>query len=241
MDILLAYVAGLLTLLNPCVLPVLSIIFVGALQTGPRTLIATLAGLAGSFIALGLLINVAGPSIGLTQTAVSNASAIAMMLFGGAMLMPALGQQLSRLAAVPANWASQHLHTAPHRSEAKRAPSIRSDVLGGVLLGAVWSPCIGPTVGAAIALANRGDHLIWVTAVLGSFVAGVCTGFLAFGRAGQHLIAPKLKAVTVYMPPALGGLFVAYGFTALTGAVYTAEAWLLQQLPPWIIDLSVMF
>ncbi len=73
---------------------------------------------------------------------------------------------------------------------------------GGALLGAVWSPCIGPTLGAAIALASTGEDLGRAAAVMAAFAAGVASLILAaaYGLRGwlrrnmARMVALSLRA-----------------------------------------------
>ena len=65
MELILAYGAGLLTLINPCVLPVLPIVLASALQAGRHGPLALAAGMSLSFVILGMVVTVAGASLGI--------------------------------------------------------------------------------------------------------------------------------------------------------------------------------
>ena len=80
MELIFAYAAGLLTLINPCVLPVLPIVLVGALQSDPRGPIALSAGMSVAFVAFGMLIATAGYAIGLTAETLSIIGAAIMLI-----------------------------------------------------------------------------------------------------------------------------------------------------------------
>ena len=67
MDIILGYLAGLLTLINPCVLPVLPIVLVSALNADRLGPVALAAGMSASFVAFGVLVTAFGPAIGLPE------------------------------------------------------------------------------------------------------------------------------------------------------------------------------
>jgi cytochrome c biogenesis protein CcdA len=64
MDLIFAYLAGLLTLINPCVLPVLPIVLASSLHRDRRAPMALAAGMSVSFVALGLGITALGPALG---------------------------------------------------------------------------------------------------------------------------------------------------------------------------------
>ena len=65
MELVFGYAAGLLTLINPCVLPILPIILATALQAGRAGPLAVAGGMSVSFVALGLFVSIAGRSFGL--------------------------------------------------------------------------------------------------------------------------------------------------------------------------------
>ena len=67
MEFVFAYLAGLLTLINPCVLPVLPIVLVGALNANRMGPVALAAGMSVSFVVFGVLVTAFGASVGLTQ------------------------------------------------------------------------------------------------------------------------------------------------------------------------------
>ena len=66
MELFFAYGAGLLTLINPCVLPILPIVLATALQASRHGPLAVAAGMSLSFVLLGMLVTVAGRGLGLT-------------------------------------------------------------------------------------------------------------------------------------------------------------------------------
>jgi cytochrome c biogenesis protein CcdA len=117
-----------------------------------------------------------------------------------------------------------------------------SEFLGGALLGAVWSPCIGPTLGAAIALASTGEDLGRATAIMVAFAAGVSTLILsaAYGLRGwmarnrSHLAGLAQRA-----RPAMGWVFMAVGLFLFFGLNHWLEAAAIRFLPTWLIDFSV--
>jgi cytochrome c biogenesis protein CcdA len=114
--------------------------------------------------------------------------------------------------------------------------------VGGALLGAVWSPCIGPTLGAAISLASQGQSLGQAGAVMAGFALGVSTVILALGYGLRSALARNralMQAIASRARPILGAVFAAVGVAILFRLHHIAEAWAVQALPAWLIDLSV--
>ena len=97
MEIVFAYLAGLLTLINPCVLPVLPIVLATALQASRLGPLALAAGMSVMFIALGIGISAFGPALGINDQVVAQVAAGVMVLFGFALMSPGLGRVFTRL------------------------------------------------------------------------------------------------------------------------------------------------
>ena len=96
MDLVLGYLAGLLTLINPCVLPVLPIVLATAVQAHKLGPVAVAAGMSLSFVALGMFVTVAGYALGLDETMIANGGAVLMIGFGLVLLCRAFRPGLPR-------------------------------------------------------------------------------------------------------------------------------------------------
>ena len=88
MDLLFAYLAGLLTLINPCVLPILPIVLASAVQVSRAGPLALAAGLSLSFVVLGVGVAAFGRALGLTPEVIAQAGAWLMVGFGVMLLVP---------------------------------------------------------------------------------------------------------------------------------------------------------
>lgn len=229
MELILAYGAGLLTLINPCVLPVLPIVLATALQAhraGPAVLAL---GMSVSFVTFGMLVSTVGYAIGLTEDTIATAGAILMLGFGVILLVP---QANAVFASATAGLAAR----ADSGVDGFDRSSLWGQFGAGLLLGAVWSPCIGPTIGGAIALASQGQDLAWAFSIMVMFAAGVSTLILAIG---YGLRATALRRFANVSRPVLGVAFILVGAMILFRINHMIDAWVLQNLPPWLVDLSV--
>ncbi len=235
MELLFGYGAGLLTLINPCVLPVLPIILGTAVREERMGPVALAAGLSVSFVILGVTIAAVGPAIGLDADRMAQIGAILMIAFGLVLLVPAFNARFAAAAAGLSGQADQQLN-------AIQMNSLGGQFFGGVLLGAAWSPCIGPTLGGAIALASQGNSLLWAAAIMASFALGTSTIILllAYGareaivrrQAAFRILAEKSKAIMAWA-------LIFVGLVILLGLHKVVEGWAIQLLPVWLQDLSV--
>lgn len=236
MDLVFGYLAGLLTLTNPCVLPVIPIALASATtanRLGPF-LLAT--GMSLSFSVLGLLAASIGPALGLSSDVISRAGALVMVAFGVILLVPPLSDRFALATSGIADGAAQRLATADRGGTAGL-------LLGGILLGAVWAPCIGPTLGGAIALASEGADLAWAGAIMASFSLGVSTVILALAYGARGAIGSRrdrLQRLAEWSKPLMGTVFVAIGLAIYFGLEARLVGALLDVMPVWLQDVSVV-
>lgn len=130
MDLILAYLAGLLTLINPCVLPVLPIVLATSLDGDRRAPLALAVGMSLSLVALGTGVAAIGPALGITPERITEIAAIAMVAFGLVMLVPAFGRSFAFATAGLASRADAGMNQTANRG-------LGGHLAGGVLLGAV--------------------------------------------------------------------------------------------------------
>ncbi|MGQ0566582.1 MAG: cytochrome c biogenesis CcdA family protein [Gemmobacter sp.] len=236
MDIVLGYLAGLLTLINPCVLPVLPVVLASAVHRHRLAPLALAAGMGVSFVALGLAVSALGPAVGIDPDEVSRAAALVMVAFGLVLLVPAVGHAFEGAAAGFAARADARIDGAV------AGGGLSGQVLAGALLGAVWSPCIGPTLGGAIALASAGTGLGQAAAIMIAFALGVATLILALAWGARGTIRRRqaaLRSLAARSRPIMGAVFVLVGAAIWFRLDHVAATWLIDVLPPWLLDLSV--
>jgi cytochrome c biogenesis protein CcdA len=235
LELLLAYLAGILTLINPCVLPVLPIVLASSLHQDRRAPVALAAGLSLSFVVLGLGVTAIGPALGLDSDLVARSAALVMVGFGLIMLVPAFSE---RFAAATAGLATR----ADLQIDQTGTSSLGGQFVSGALLGAVWSPCIGPTLGAAIALASTGESLGWAGTIMVAFALGVSTLILTLAYGAKSALRRRqslLRALANRAKPIMGAVFILVGTALWFRLHHIAEAWLIDTLPAWLIDFSV--
>jgi len=114
----------------------------------------------------------------------------------------------------------------------------------GLLLGAVWSPCVGPTLGAASVLASQGKDLAQVAVVMASFGVGAALPLLLLGLLSrQTLLAWRAKLMSAGSAGKmlLGGVLAIVGVAILTGLDKQIEAALVAASPEWLTELTTRF
>lgn len=231
------FVAGMLSTLSPCVLPLLPLVLGPAMAVHRLGLPALAAGLVTSFVGIGLFVATVGFSIGLDGDVFRGASAVLLGLLGVVLLSGALQQRFALAAGGVSNLGSRLL--------ARFSPTgLRRQFLLGLLLGAVWSPCVGPTLGAASVLAAQGRDLASVAAVMVAFGLGTSVPLLAVGLLSREALRRwrgRLMSTGKMGKLVLGGSALAVATLILTGLDRSLETVLVTASPVWLGNLTTRF
>ncbi len=233
----LAFLARLLSILSPCVLPLLPIVLGAAASEHRAGPLALAGGVALSFVAIGLFVATIGFAIGLDGGVFRAAAAVLMMLVGVLLAMPALQVRLATAGGPVSNWADQRINAIQSRGLAGQFGV-------GLLLGAVWSPCAGPTLGAASVLAAQSASLGQVGATMLFYGVGAGAPLVGIGLLSRQAMAKwrgRLIAGGKGAKIAFGLLLVVLGAAILTGLDRWLETALVDASPQWLTDLTTRF
>ena len=234
---ILALVAGILSILSPCVLPILPIVLGTAASTHRLGPLALAAGLSLSFVAIGLFLATAGHAIGLDADRLRYVAAALVVMVGVVLLLPPLQARLAAAAGPIGNWADGKLAT-------ERTNGLAGQFWIGVLLGAVWSPCVGPTLGAASLLAAQAKDIGQVALTMFAFGIGAALPLLGLGWLSRETMLRwrgTLLSAGRELKSALGVLFIIIGVLIISGADKKLEAALVDASPAWLTTLTTSF
>ncbi|MEJ1977466.1 MAG: cytochrome c biogenesis protein CcdA [Acetobacteraceae bacterium] len=231
------FLAGMLSTLSPCVLPLLPLLVGTAVATHRAGALALAAGLAASFTAIGLFVATIGFSIGLDGDLFRAASAVVLAVIGLVLLSGALQQRFAIATSGMGNAASRLL--------ARLSPQgLRGQLLVGVVLGMAWSPCVGPTLGAASLLAAQGVDLASVAAVMLAFGLGAAAPLLLVSTLSREALTRwrgRMAQAGNTGKLLLGGGALAVALLILTGLDRQVEASLVTASPAWLTDLTTRY
>ena len=233
----LAALAGVLSALSPCVLPLLPLVLAAAASEqkwGPALLAL---GVTGSFLSVGLFVATIGFSIGLDGDKFRFVAAALMAAAGLLLIAPPLQDRFSAAAGPLSDRLDRAFRGA--RVVAGLGPFGM-----GLALGAVWSPCVGPTLGAASVLAARGESPLEVALVMGAFGIGAAAPLLTLGLFSRQVLARSrggLLAAGKRGKQALGALLLALGLLILANLDKPVEAAVLELSPAWLTQLTTRF
>ena len=235
--VLFGFLAGILSTLSPCVLPLLPLVLGAAVAAHRFGMVALAGGMVLSFVSIGMLVATVGFSAGLTGDLFRDVSAVFLGILGLVLLSTSARQRFAQAAG--------GLGDAGNRLMARIEPSGPwGQFLIGVMLGAIWSPCVGPTLGAASLLASRRQDLAAVTVVMLAFGAGAALPLLMAGslsREAMNRWRGRLLGAGAGGRTALGVGAVAIAVLILTGLDHTVESALVKVSPDWLTDLTTRY
>jgi cytochrome c-type biogenesis protein len=233
----LAFAAGLLSILSPCVLPLVPIVLGAAVSAHALGAVALAAGLALSFTVLGLLLALVGFGLGIDAGMLRVAAAAIMIVLGIILVVPSWQARLAAAGGPVSSWADR-------RFGGFASSGLAGQFAIGLLLGAVWSPCVGPTLGAALLLASQGRDLLQVALTMVVFGIGAALPLILLGllsRATLMRVRSRLMSAGKLGKGLLGAAFIVIGVAIVSGADKRVEAALVDASPAWLTELTTSF
>jgi cytochrome c biogenesis protein CcdA len=231
--VVVSFFAGTLSVLSPCVLPLLPIVIASALQRHRHGPLALAVGLVLSATATGLFFASFAFAVDVDRDVGRAVAAVGMAVVGLVLLVPRFQEAFAR-AMTPLASGAEALTT-------RLPPGLGGQFVLGVLLGAVWTPCTGPTLGAAIALAARSETLAHAGGVMLVFSIGAVVPVMIIAYGSRRALtghAGSLATIAAIGKPVMGALLLLVGALAFTGADKRIEAWMVARMPEWLVDVT---
>jgi cytochrome c-type biogenesis protein len=193
-NLILALLAGVVTVAAPCTLPMLPILLGASVgQTGKARPAMIALGFVISFSAAALALSAITRIFDFDPNVLRTAAAILLLGFGLLMIWP-----------VPFEWLSIRLNGIAGSSAGNAA--IRQGNVGGFVLGTtlglVWTPCAGPVLGLILTVVATSKDAVWASTLLVVYAIGAAIPMLAIAYGGQAVttrvrsiarISPKLQ------------------------------------------------
>jgi cytochrome c-type biogenesis protein len=235
--LLFGYAAGVLSTLSPCVVPLLPIVVAGALAQHRLGVWALACGLALSFAIVGVFFATVGLSIGLDGEVLRRIAGVVLVVFGAVMASARLQRGFASATAALAR-GGEAVIARTHGS------GWRGQLAVGALLGIVWTPCVGPTLGAATTLLAQGRRVGEVALLMLVFGLGAATPLVVFGALARRLRFASSARWLFAAEGArriLGASLIVVGAMLALGADKPVEAWLLDHSPDWLTRLTTRY
>ena len=183
----LAFVGGVLTIVSPCILPVLPFVFSRADQPFRRSGLPLLVGMAATFAAVAGLATFAGAWVVRANQIGRLVAIVVFALLGLALLFPSLAEYLTRPLV--------RLGGRVQGQNTTEAPSIGRSLVLGMSTGLLWAPCAGPILGLILTGAAIQGPSAHTTFLLLSFAAGAASSLAVALLAGNKVFALMKKSL----------------------------------------------
>jgi cytochrome c-type biogenesis protein len=216
----LAFAGGILTVLSPCVLPILPIVVGRSLQSHRFGPVALVAGLVGGFAVAGSLLGITASWLTGLTNGLRMAAVAVLLILGLLALLPAWSYRL--FSALP---------IGPWR-EPKRV-GLTGEFWLGTQLGLLWTPCAGPVLGAILVIAATSSQIAGTFGLLLAYGVGAAFPLLAIAYGGRRLGQSflRLRPHSALLQKIGGGMIVMAAITILLGWDIEIQLWLAPFFP----------
>lgn len=231
----LALLAGVLGVLSPCVWPLVPVVTSSAAVSGRSGPLWLASGLSLSFAVSGTLLTWVLVSTGMDPELFRYVAGALLVFLAAVLLLPVLGDRVTLLLSTV---------TGRFGAAAGMSGAVTTSAPGllgvGALLGFVWLPCVGPTLGAAIALASMGQSVSMAFMVMLAYGIGTAGVLLAAGMISGRVLQrwrPQWVAGGRFGRRLLGTSLLVLGVLVLSGLDKRLEALGVDLLPTWMFTL----
>ena len=231
-NVVLALLAGMVTIAAPCTLPMLPILLGASVGHVSRLRPAMIAlGFVLSFSLVALALSAITRIFDFDPNVLRTGAAILLLGFGVLMIWPA-----------PFEWLSIRIGGLVHGGSAALVPQGRGNIGGFVLgttLGLVWTPCAGPVLGSILTLVASSKDVGWASALLVVYAIGAALPMLAIAYGGQAATT-RVRSIARYSPrlqQAFGAIVIAFAIASYFQYDTLIVAWLTGFYPNGQIGL----
>jgi cytochrome c biogenesis protein CcdA/thiol-disulfide isomerase/thioredoxin len=244
-----AFVSGIITILSPCILPVLPIVLSGSVGGGKARPFGVLTGFVVSFTVFTLTLSAIVRALGIPADALRVVAVVLIALFGIVMLVPRLRDGFEMLTSRIASRGNRTSSVAAAKAGAagsvpagQRLAGFWSGIVVGLSLGLIWTPCVGPIMASVISLALTqqvsGDSVFITLA----YTLGTSIPMLAVMLGGRALLArvPALTKNTANIQKGFGVLMLVMAVAIGFGWDRRFQAAVLQAFPNYGSGLTAI-
>ncbi len=246
-----AFVSGVITILSPCILPVLPIVLSGSVGGGRARPFGVLAGFVASFTVFTLTLSAIVRAFGIPADALRVVAVVLIALFGIVMLVPRLrdgfevltARIASRGGAVGASAGAGAAGAAARAAGGGRNARLAgfgSGIVVGLSLGLVWTPCVGPIMASVISLALTQQVSGGSVVITLAYTLGTSIPMLAVMLGGRALLTkvPALTRNSANIQKGFGVLMIAMAVAIGLGWDRRFQAFVLRAFPNYGTGLT---
>ena len=239
MQISFSFIAGLLTTLSPCVLPILPFLIDSSLRINKKAPIYMILGLSISFITVGFVLSRFGSFLGFDSDQIRSFSAIILFLTS----LFFLSSELQDFALEKMSGIANFGTALSSKFNFKESLPWGHLFLGSIL-GIIWSPCAGPTLGIAVSMASQEGQAISALKIMSIYSLGAAIPMLMITYGFRSFFQKNLNNIsnaTEYSKNIFGYILLLTGVCIFFGLDKSIETYLLNNLPASWVDLITKY
>ena len=224
--LLFSFIGGLVTILSPCILPLLPIVLSTGVTGGKKKPLGVVTGFVVSFTLFTSFLTAIVKATGLSADFLRTLAALVILAFGLVLVVPQLNLLWERLVS----------RLASRGGSRVTGDGFSAGLLVGISLGLVWTPCVGPIMAAIITLAATGQTSASSVPIVLAYSLGTAIPLLAIVMGSRRLM--KLTDKTVLIQKVFGLLMIATALAIYLNLDRQFQAWVLNRFPGYGTGLT---
>jgi cytochrome c biogenesis protein CcdA/thiol-disulfide isomerase/thioredoxin len=226
-----AFLAGIVTILSPCILPVLPVVLSSSVDSsGKRRPLGVVVGFVLSFTFFTLFLSTLVRLSGIPANALRLVSVFVLAIFGLTLLMPKLQLMIERFFGGLARFAP----------DGKKRTGFKGGLIVGLSLGLLWTPCVGPILASVISLAITGTVSAQTAVIVLAYSLGTAIPLFIIMWMGSTVLSkvPWLARNTIKIQRAFGVLMILTAIGIFLNVDRKFQFWVLQTFPGYGVGLT---
>lgn len=225
-----AFLAGIVTILSPCILPILPIVLSGSLGGGRRRPLGVVTGFVASFTIFTLFLSAIVKAFGVSADWLRTFSIIVIGLFGLSLLIPQTQLTLEKIFSRLSGFIPQ----------GRERSGFGGGLVIGLSLGLLWTPCVGPILASVISLALSGSVTGSAFFITLAYALGTAIPLLAIVVGGRRLINknPWLTSRTATIQKAFGVIMIVLAVAIFLNLDRKFQAYIITKFPRYGAGLT---
>lgn len=228
--ILFSFLAGIVTVLSPCILPVLPIILSSSLSGASRRPIGVIIGFIVSFTFFTLFLSILVKSLGISADLLRLFAVIVILFFGISLLHPKTQVVLEKLFSGLARFVPQ----------TSRREGFVGGILVGLSIGLLWTPCVGPILASVISLAITGSVSFDAFFITLAYSLGTAIPMFVIVKSGRSLFIkmPWLATRTQMIQKVFGTLMILTAIAIIFNFDRSFQTYVTTKFPQYGVGLT---
>lgn len=229
--ILFAFLAGFVTILSPCILPILPIVLSGSLSGGKSRPYGVVTGFIGSFTFFTLFLSAIVRSTGIPADFMRNIAIILVFFFGIFLVIPQAQLIFEKLVSKLSSLQKTNTNTDN---------GFWGGIVVGLSLGLVWAPCVGPILASIITLSITSQVSLGAVLITLSYATGTAIPMLIVTKFGRKIFEkiPWLLSHTTQIQQMFGVLMIFTAVGLFLNVDIKFQQYILEKFPNYGVGLT---